>query len=139
MKFFTKQMNKKGFSLIELIVVIAILAIIAAVAIPRFAQIQAKSEVRADAATASEIVNAARIYYVENGTEPTLVLLISGNYLADTVRDAQSDAGAPGASPASQFTLGGTGPTDYTCSWTPDNGATANLQTVTENIKWTMQ
>lgn len=138
MKFVFKRMNKKGFSLIELIVVIAILAIIAAVAIPRFTGIQARSEVKADGATAAEIVNAARIYYVDNGTEPTIALLISNGYLPDGVRDAQSVSGAPAAA-ASQFTLGGTGATSYTCSWDPDNGATANTQTVTEDVKWSMQ
>ncbi|MGI6570282.1 MAG: type IV pilin protein [Caldicoprobacterales bacterium] len=35
-KIFRKKLNKKGFTLIELIVVIAILGILAVIAIPRF-------------------------------------------------------------------------------------------------------
>jgi len=71
MKLMRKKLNKKGFSLIELIVVIAILAIIAAVAIPRFAGIQERSSIRADATTAAEIINACRIQETEVGTTIT--------------------------------------------------------------------
>ncbi|MCH4888551.1 prepilin-type N-terminal cleavage/methylation domain-containing protein [Acidaminobacter sp. JC074] len=66
-----KKLNKKGFSLIELIVVIAILAIIAAVAIPRFAGIQDRSTIKADATTAAEIINAARVQHADTGTAVT--------------------------------------------------------------------
>lgn len=132
MKLVFKQMNKKGFSLIELIVVIAILAIIAAVAIPRFAAIQAKSEVKADAATAAEIVNAARIYYSDEGTAPAnITALTTAQYLPTT--QAQSTTIATDL--AGGFVLGGSGTTNFTVTWTPANGSTADTQaqTVTEN------
>ncbi|MDU7886073.1 MAG: prepilin-type N-terminal cleavage/methylation domain-containing protein, partial [Clostridium perfringens] len=44
--------KKKGFTLIELIIVIAIIAILAAIAIPNFLSIQRKSRVKADIASA---------------------------------------------------------------------------------------
>lgn len=53
--------NKRGFTLIELIVVLAVLAIILAIAIPRFVTIQDESRIKADAATAEQIIKAARL------------------------------------------------------------------------------
>ena len=43
--------RKKGFTLIELIIVIAIIAILATIAIPNFLAIQRKARVKADIAT----------------------------------------------------------------------------------------
>lgn len=64
--------KKKGFTLVELIIVIAIIAILAAIAIPKFGEIRENANVKADIATAKNIQTAA-IASISNGdiTLPT--------------------------------------------------------------------
>ncbi|MVX62572.1 prepilin-type N-terminal cleavage/methylation domain-containing protein [Clostridium chromiireducens] len=50
--------KKKGFTLIELIIVIAIIAILAAIAIPKFGQVKKDANFRADQANAKIIATA---------------------------------------------------------------------------------
>jgi type IV pilus assembly protein PilA len=56
--------NKKGFTLIELIVVLAVLAVIMAIAVPRFLGVQEDAKKEADASTAAMIAKAAELYLV---------------------------------------------------------------------------
>ena len=54
--------NKKGFTLIELIVVIAILAILAAIAIPTFSGITSEADAKVDLANARNLATAINAY-----------------------------------------------------------------------------
>ncbi len=66
MKFFLKRLhNKKGFTLIELIVVIAILAILALIAVPRFAGFTDKADDAADNQYGSLMGNAIVVLMAE--------------------------------------------------------------------------
>lgn len=65
-KLFNNLKSKKGFTLIELIVVLAVLAIIMAIAIPSFMGIQDEARVKGDAATAAQITKVARLQEASN-------------------------------------------------------------------------
>ncbi len=65
--------NKKGFTLIELIVVLAVLAIIMAIAVPKFMGVQEQAKIDADKSTAAMIAKAAELYVIrENKTTVSL-------------------------------------------------------------------
>lgn len=67
-----KLQSNKGFTLVELIIVIAILAIIMLIAIPNFSGIQQRMQVRADKITAAQIGKAIRTWYTDITTDATL-------------------------------------------------------------------
>lgn len=85
-KLINRLKNKKGFTLIELIVVLAVLGIIALIAIPRFLTVQEGAREDADYGTAAGIAKAAELYFVQEGlgTADTTILysdMKNANYI----------------------------------------------------------
>lgn len=124
-----KNAKKKGFTLVELIAVIAVLGILAAVAIPNFTNLQNSSKVKADAATAAQIVKAARIQEADTGTAVGDIASLDKIYY-ETVPTPQSGG---------TFALSGGGTDKYVVTWEPTNtGKYDTTQTVTEGTAFTI-
>ena len=70
--------NQKGFSLVELLIVIAIMGVLAALAFSMFAGILGNSRRRADERTADQIAKALTSYIVESGDTDLGILSLLG-------------------------------------------------------------
>ena len=79
MKFFK---NKKGFTLVELVVVIAILGILAGIAIPRFMDATATARGAKIVADMRTVESAETMYYVQNNGYGTMTQLTTAGFLA---------------------------------------------------------
>jgi prepilin-type N-terminal cleavage/methylation domain-containing protein len=79
-----KELSKKGFTLIELMIVVAIIGILAAIAIPKFAELIRKSSEGASKGNLGALRSAMSIYYGDmEGTYPgnMTALTLGGKYL----------------------------------------------------------
>jgi type IV pilus assembly protein PilA len=64
-----KNLKKKGFTIVELVIVIAVIAVLAAVLIPTFVNLTRKANVSADTVLAKNLNTALAVYDAENDIE----------------------------------------------------------------------
>ena len=74
MSFWRKKMgNQRGFTLIELMIVVAIIGILTAIAFPLYANIQARARVAKAQADARTLASAVVVYSAHTGSLPAIL------------------------------------------------------------------
>ncbi len=97
-----KKMNNKGFSLVELIIVIAIMAILIVVLAPQYLRYVERSRNSTDMQNATTIVDAIQIYAADPQASPAITTAESGATITIAAPGGTSgvSTGAPGITQA---------------------------------------
>jgi len=114
--------GQEGFSLIELVVVVAVLAVLSAVAIPQFTNISQNAKARAAANTVATLAKECAVKVADGGG--TIIVPNLQGYTKSTEAGAPQHAGSAGFWWSATTTKGATaigqnyiaGGSEYTCS-----------------------
>ena len=114
-----KFTNKKGFTLMEMLIVVAIIAVLVAIAIPTFTSSLNKAKAGVDLANIRSGYANAQVLAITEGEAATYVLNKDGSVTKTTAANAYKTAGSSKNAPADS-TVGGKFAVDTTAESTTE-------------------
>ena len=86
-----KNQSKKGFTLVEIMIVVVIIGLLAAMAIPAFQKVREQSREKAMLNNLRQVASAGQQYVLEEGTQSIDYNGLVGDYFADIQTVAGED------------------------------------------------
>jgi type IV pilus assembly protein PilA len=115
-----KTHSNKGFTLVEIMIVVVIIGLLAAMAIPAFQKVRASSQDKAVTNNLRQLVSAADQYFLEKGVTEVAVTDLVGTNSTQYIKQIQTVANET-----------------YTATLTQGGGATASSVAGTRTITFT--
>ncbi|MBE3663551.1 prepilin-type N-terminal cleavage/methylation domain-containing protein [Vibrio navarrensis] len=144
MKKHNRVTKQQGFTLIELMIVVAVIGVLASIAIPQYQKYVAKSEVASALATLTGVKTNVEAYAVENGAFPatgkegelgvpstipsgTIAFATTGSAATGTITFTFKASGVSNLITGKSFALARDGSGTWTCDGTSSDAVTDDL------------